>query len=91
MCDVSPLWGGGGGEPGGAGSYISLTTTVPSKTNRFDICKLMVFFVKKFPGVEWLLAKVMDTSKKNRPALFKRIINHHHPLIRRPLAKGERA
>ena len=22
MCDVSPLWGGGGGEPGGAGSYI---------------------------------------------------------------------
>ena len=22
MCDVSPLWGGGGGEPGGAGSCI---------------------------------------------------------------------
>ena len=22
MCDVSPLWGGGWGEPGGAGSYI---------------------------------------------------------------------
>ena len=24
MCDVSPLWGGGGGEPGGAGSYIDV-------------------------------------------------------------------
>ena len=26
MCDVSPLWGGGGGEPGGAGSYIHIQT-----------------------------------------------------------------
>ena len=47
MCDVSPLWGGGG-EPGGAGSYIHIYIW-----HVWHICQFVFFFF--FRPQEWCL------------------------------------
>ena len=61
MCDVSPLWGGGGGEPGGAGSYIVDCILICSKQSYWQHRHVKTEKTYLEPPLNWIAASVFGS------------------------------